>query len=367
MKVAKFYHRFFVIMILSLITFAFVFADDNVYRKIINNNFQKNLTNSLSFDLKGSQSITGQGFKRLVSDFSLRSSSVINIIDFNKSDNYLNFNGFVNEDKGYFDLNLGLSNDNQEWINLNFETRFFPKKKSLYFLLKNFNFALTEKDLLEFSTSTLCTKDIISLVTKVNSFLDREIENRWLKFDIDLKTITTKEEESLSINEIKNYLVNYPIFTLAEIKSPDKQLRKFELIVNKDNLINLERLYIKVLSNSTSTVDRKKSELIAEMFSIFFDKKVGEVYINKKDFKIKKVSFQLRPSNLLKIKYDLNFKLDFNLEPNAKLSKDITQPSTHLKFDDLSDKFIEFASKEASLFLSIETNCRRTQLINIKY
>lgn len=365
MKVIKFYYKFVVGVILFLGTFMFVFAASNVdiYRKIIENEFKKDSVNSLSFDFKSTQSITGQGFKKLVGDFSLEPEATTTI-DFSKSDSYLNFSGFADKEKTYVDLSLGLSRDNKEWIKLNFETRFFPKNKSLYFLLKNFNFTLTEKDLLEFSTNTLCTKDIVSLVVKANNFLDREIEGKWLKFDVDLDAITTKEEKSLLINKVKNYLIKYPIFTLVEVKSPDKQLRKFEIIANRDNLINLERLFVEVLSDSTSTIEDQR--LMAEMFGIFFNKKVGEIYIDKKDFRIKKVNLQLTPSNVLKFQYGLSFNLKFDIESNVRFSNSIVQPSKYLKFDDLFDKFIEFASKEAPLFSSIETNCQGTTLRNIE-
>lgn len=360
MKIIKFYYKFFVGIILFLGTFTFVFATNNVdiYRKIINNNFKKGLINSLGFDFRGTQSITGQGFEKLVSDFSLVPKSTTATIYFDKNDSYLNFNGFTSKEKTYFDLSLSSSEDNKEWIKLNFETRLFPKDKSLYFLLKDFNFTLTEKDLLKFSTNTLCIKDILSLSEKINSFFDREIENRWFKSDISLKRATITKERLSLINEIKNYLLSHPIFTLVEVKSSDKQLRKFELVANVDNLINLEKLFFVSSYGTTSAIEDSNLIVIASLFDTFFDRKIGSIYIDKKNYRIKKISFQLKQSDFMKNKYDLNLNLNLNIEPNVKYDKNIFQPSNYIKLDDLFSKFIKFGEKEEPLFLSIETNCQ---------
>lgn len=371
-------------------TITFVLAKTDVYKKIIENNFfnKKIKINSLSLSGRANSNITNDGFKRFVNDyFPDLGSGAESAVEENKPDNvknnYLNFDAFFDKTKGYVNIEFSWIKNKQEKLKLDLETRFLEDYNSIYLIIKNFDINLNENDLdvllrslAQYSNLTLnfdndCKKNALKLISDFKVFIDREIKGKWIEISNNMEFIlilNIEPEEKLenikylsSYKNFKSYLIKYPIFTLKEVKSSNNELRKFKVILKKNNLLKLFKNFEKSLdvdSEKLNSEDIKNLNKIVNIIINTFNEKIGEIYIKKRNYEIKRLKIVLRQKDSIKTKYNLTYDLNVDVQLNSKSKKSISQPSNTMSFNEIVNKLTVFMSnfEEKDSFFSCMGN-----------
>ncbi|GIW66662.1 MAG: hypothetical protein KatS3mg095_0560 [Candidatus Parcubacteria bacterium] len=318
---------------------------NTILQKIIENNSKKNSISSLKFDIKINESITGKGFKKLINDLTSFSQenfipNEIKNVNFTNQQSYISLEGFFS--KNYFNLKLGITDDNKDLIKLDLEAIPTFNKNLLYLNIKNLDLNLDEQVSLLPNASDICKQNVSELAQKIDNFLDQKIKNKW---------IVIPGEFTLNLDSsFLDALTKNDIFTFQKAKSLNKDLDKFKIIVNDNNLINLIKLV-------DDTLAAEKQKLLTKIFKILFEKEIGEIYLDKKSYLIKEINFNLKQTKFAKTRYDLVLNFKLNIVLNPKITKKIATPSKYIEVSEILDNFLKFLENEHSLISSINENC----------
>lgn len=353
--------RNFIIIFLIILSIYFlsnqVFSENNsdIYQNVIKNIINLKV-NSIYFTLENTSKISKEGYKKLLEDLNLNK-----ILEENKEkelnkyfENYENFEfkenyiylkaeGFYNKlnKNGKLDLNFKTEFDNQKYLDINLEGRLFLKEDLIYLLLKNFY--LNEK----ISFNSTNSKNIY-----FKNFIEKNLKNKWIEIEyssdfsnyknIDIKSNYNIDIKSLKIKKkIVNYILKNPIFTLNKINDNDKNLDKYEIILNKDNLNNLIKLIefinIEIIDKDDKLTTEEIEKIKQGIFTIYrlIDKKIGELLIDKKNKKLKEITINLKTNEKLKNEYSIESYTLINLKFNPKININLTKPKKFMKFEDL--------------------------------